>query len=333
MQSSKAPHYRILFAGEEPKGSSPSLTWAKAVAREGAEYRFVSDLSKIDLPRWISDIRWADTIVFQDYDGPSDYVIRQLALATVLGRPIVRKWSGTDALRCTTDTRFQTQARRLNSIVAVNLTEAEHTREELAESGIKLKVTPPNLDASPVLRADEYKPLALLTYLPSMRPEFYGSRQVRYAAERNPDICFVIVADDTHALSDLPNVKSLGWIDDMESIWPQVGGLLRLTEHDGLPRMLLDAMARGKYVLFSRPMQGTWHVTDNATLDAALHAFKTAKTINQQGLEAAQRLLRPDNNRKLLDNLTDAAIKPGALRQAKALWLSVRLTLKHKIAR
>jgi len=334
MQSPKARPCRILFAGEEPQGSSPTLTWAKAVAREGAEYRFSADLSKIDIQSWISAVRWADAIVFQDYEGPPDYVIRQLALAIAVGRPVIRKWSGTDVMRCVQNSDFRRQAQALDKIISLNLTsEARYTEEELQSVGISPKRILPILATPPSFRVDEHKPLALLAYLPSTRPEFYGSQQVRYAAEKHPDITFIVVADTNHSLSDLPNVESIGWVEDMEAIWRRVGGVMRLTVHDGLPRMVMEALARGKHVLFSHPVEGSWHVTDSATLDAALQAFKSAKTINQSGLAVAKRMLRPDNDRELLEHLTDAGIKPGPIGRAKALYVAVSSTLRLKLSK
>jgi len=86
--------------------------------------------------------------------------------------------------------------------------------------------------------------------------------------------------------------------------------------------MVMEALARGKYVLFSHPVEGTWHVTDTPTLDNALQAFKSTKAINQLGLAVARRMLRADNDRALLEHLTDASIKPSSLDRAKALYIA-----------
>lgn len=329
----RRPHH-VLFVGEEPEGSAPTLTWARALSGEGAQYRFVPDLGAITIANWFDAVRWSDAIVFQDYEGPCDYVIRQLALAVAAGRPLIRKWSGTDVMRCVQNVEFRRQARTLDRVASLNLTsEAKYTQAELESAGFSVMRILPILAATTAFHVAEQKPLALLAYLPDMRPSFYGAQQVRYAAERNPDIQFIVVADNEHALVDLPNVESLGWVDDMEAIWSRVGGVIRLTIHDGLPRMVVEALARGKYVLFSYPLEGCWHVTDTTTLNVAIEAFKRERTINQPGIEAAKRLLQPNNHQRLLEILVDASIRPSLTDRANAFALAVILTMRLKLSR
>src|SRR5205823_1878828 len=134
-------------------------------------------------------------------------------------------------------------------------------------------------------------PKSLLVYLPSSRLEHYGEPLVRRAVEANPDVEFVVVADDTHALAGYPNVRSLGWVEDMGPILGQVGGLLRLTEHDGLPRMALECLQRGKYVIYSWPCPGCWLARTPAEVQQRIEEFRQAQDINREGVAAAERML------------------------------------------
>ena len=50
--------------------------------------------------------------------------------------------------------------------------------------------------------------------------------------------------------------------------------MLRLTEHDGMPRMVLDCLLRGKYVIFAWPCPGCWLARNEEEVQQRIDEFR-----------------------------------------------------------
>src|SRR6185312_10547121 len=105
-----------------------------------------------------------------------------------------------------------------------NIAVAPHLVDELASAGIRAEFVPSILDPSvagavPARWDGQVKPV--LIYMPEQRKEFYGIEVTESVIAANPDIEFIVVADDSHSLSAHSNVESLGWVADMKSIYPR----------------------------------------------------------------------------------------------------------------
>src|ERR1041385_6635753 len=89
----------LLFVGETPERSSPSLTAAR-VLKERAGYDFIfSERREFGSTRaWVQLLRACDAVVVVLYDPPVRFLRRQIALATLLSKPVVRWWVGSDVL-------------------------------------------------------------------------------------------------------------------------------------------------------------------------------------------------------------------------------------------
>ncbi|MDQ2930324.1 MAG: hypothetical protein M3Y05_05830, partial [Gemmatimonadota bacterium] len=195
------------------------------------------------------------------YHAMPAYTLSQLAMAVALNVPIVRWWVGSDVLNVLAREDVRRSASRLDGIVSTNVAVAPHLSSELASVGIHAEVVPspldPDLVTSEVAEStDHVRPI--LMYLPGTQKEFYGFEIVQRVIEANRDLRFIIIADETHALTSHPNVESLGWVDDMKSLYSKAGCILRITKHDGLPRMLIEGMLRGMYAIYSWPLNGSW---------------------------------------------------------------------------
>ena len=58
-----------------------------------------------------------------------------------------------------------------------------------------------------------------------------------------------------------PNVRTLGWVEDMDSVFRRATVLIRPVMHDGLANMVIEALAYGRYVLWIYEMP--WRRTDH----------------------------------------------------------------------
>lgn len=212
---------------------------------------------------------------------PLIYIIPKL-----LRKKVIIHWIGTDVLHVTSmkEGIFDTLLRKIAyKMVDLHLVEFEPLASELRPLGIEAKVIPLMPDM-PLLQEDITWPSkdAVLVYLPERRPEFYGSSIVFRLAEELPEIKFLIVAHAGEGAPQLPNVKYLGWVNDMEGVWEQVKVYLRLTKHDGLSHTVIEALARGKHVIRSREFP---YCRQARTFKEAKDALKDILRQNQPNIE------------------------------------------------
>ncbi len=219
-----------------------------------------------------------------------------------LKKKLVMHWVGSDILEMQ-----QWQAKR-NSFVPELLSQVEHwtevdwTATELAALGIKPKVIP----LTPTVFPDEIRELpkefVVLTYLPTGKEEFYGIKQIIKLATAFPQVIFLAAAASSNRQSEIvwpDNIIPLGWVDRMTDLYSQVVLLIRLTEHDGLSFMVLEALAQGRHVFWSYPLNGVTQITDEEILfenfGKLYQAFLDKQlTANKIGREAVMELYHPE---------------------------------------
>jgi hypothetical protein len=322
---SAAPSGRYTVIVEErPSSSAPSFTLAKALARIGRSTRFVT-VQELRRRDWLRLLRSAEAIVVVYYHAIDGYALSQLATAVALDVPIIRWWVGTDVLNAISDDDVRQSALRLDRIVATNVAVAPHLVEELASVGISAQFVPSLLDpdlAEPESLQWREGIRPVLTYLPGKRKDFFGVEVVERVVAANPDLRFIVIADHTHALASHSNVESLGWVSDMRDVYSRAGCILRITDHDGMPRMLMEGLLRGMYAIYSWPLEGCWQARTSEEVQAALMRYREMKSLNTEGQHAMRELLDDRPDRKMSSVIGRAAV-PLATR-GRALSLAVR---------
>lgn len=93
---------------------------------------------------------------------------------------------------------------------------------------------------------------SVLIYLPEGKEEFYGADSIRNLAIRNPNIDFHVVANKGYKPLELSNVIFHGMLNssEMSAMYEKISILLRIPKHDGLSMMVIEALAKGKQVLY-----------------------------------------------------------------------------------
>jgi hypothetical protein len=307
-----------------PSTSAPYLTLAKALRHLGRAVRLIA-VDKLGRREWIRVLRSAEAVVLLHYQSIDAYLLSQLATAVALDVPIVRWWVGTDVLNVITRDDVRRSAAQFDRIVSTNVAVAPHLVEELASVGIRAQFVPSVLDPDLVepeipTWGDAIRPV--VTYLPSTRKEFYGHEVVEQVIAANPDLQFIILADETHGLSGHPNVESLGWVPDMSAVYRRAGCILRITAHDGLPRMLMEGLLRGMYAIYSWPLEGCWEARTPQEIQIALARYRAMTVPNSAGRAAMLELRNSRPDRQMSGAIADAAV-PLATR-GRALGLAVR---------
>jgi len=281
---------KVLIVGQRLSGSAPTLTLATQLNRIGIVTSYSEGIEGTSTRRWLKRVIEHDAIIFVEYCRPALHLQRQFHLAQLLGCPVIRWWVGTDVYNCLRSEEAAEAASRFDNAVSANIAVAPHLVGELAKVGISAAHVPSicSLPSEPSDRRALDK--NVLVYLPGERKEFYGRNEVLKAIEAHPELQFTVVADESHSLAHYRNVDSLGWVENMQTIWPRIGALLRITEHDGLPRMVLEALALKKQVLYSWPLQGCTLCRSGEDAISQLADFKRMARPNHAGPEAARQI-------------------------------------------
>lgn len=122
----------------------------------------------------------------------------------------------------------------------------------------------------------------------------------------------------------------MGWVSEMAEIWDSVGCLLRTTRHDGMSRMVLEALLWGKHVIFSWPFPGCVLAGSEDEVLRAIKDFRKLTSVNLNGISKVQELLTPDPGARFGSVLTDTLKERNLARRIRGMWVAVALTCKMK---
>ncbi len=141
----------------------------------------------------------------------------------------------------------------------------------------------------------------VLVYLPETRPEFYGADIVRRLIQTQQQMHFLILGKNpcSEARPNL-TVRAIDFERDMDAVYNESSVLLRLTEHDGLSNMVLEALAN------DLPVVWTYHLPHVFTVrrryrDVESMLLKIQKQAPQ--VNSAQWIQRQFNMEKLAEQL------------------------------
>ena len=269
--------------------ASPLLTHGKELIKLGAKVNFI-DFSQLSTKKLISYFIKADVVILQHYGTLGDYDKRQLAFAPLLGTPLIRNWAGSDVLNVITKDEVKKDTQEINKYISSNVTDNHKGLiDELSTANISCDYLPKLCDITPPSTLPKYiASKTVLAYLPSARMDFYGAQYIKKLIEKFPEVKFSIIGDEEHAFSHFDNVTSHGWVtnNEMESIWENIGILIRITEHDGTPRMMYEALSRGKYVIHNnKHLEAIWYAATQNEVEQQLERYLALNHTNEEGVE------------------------------------------------
>ncbi len=170
-------------------------------------------------------------------------------LSKIQRKVSINHWIGTDVLFAQKDVK---KTNKMQKYIKYNFAGSQLLQGELKEIGIKSEVVPIVLSDISTNISKMPNDHAVLVYLPKGREEFYGYDIVNKLTNDYPDILFYIVANDRASLFNSSNVRMLGNvpIEKMEDVYDNISILLRIPAHDGLSMMVLEALAKGKNIIY-----------------------------------------------------------------------------------
>ena len=228
--------------------------------------------------------------------------------ARLLGaRRVVIFWCGSDVLRA----RAISAQRGVDSWIAqqIHWAASPSLAREVNELGVECDY----VQASFVRPVDSPQPLpkqfSVLVFLP--RPDLadlYGWDRIVHAARALPEVRFNLVGLREGTLHAPPNIVVHRWIPDLAAFYDSSTVVWRPVRHDaGIAFMVLEAMAHGRYVLYTYPIAGATQVRDELDAVRELVRLKAlhdagALALNHAGRESVWRTYRRDVVRETLRN-------------------------------
>lgn len=223
-------------------------------------------------------------------------------------KPLIMIWQGTDVVLAME--RFKNNTINTRYIDhAVHYAVAPWLADELATINVQAEVLSfiwfkPN--KSDLKTAASF---SVLTYLAKGREDFYGWNHIREASKNVPDVEFYVIGSDGDGLADFPNIHFCGWVgkEELEELKAKCYALVRMTEHDGSPHMVSEALASGLEVIWNYPHLKTKFAGDVPSLIEELRKLN-AKFVETSGMKNRENMewVKANQNREIvLENVVN----------------------------
>lgn len=243
----------------------------------------IGNIKKNKLIRFFSlikELKFIDILYIGHGTGSFPYAA---VLAKLFRKKVVIHWIGTDVL----DFKKSKFKKLIKKKADMHLACSKLISEELMDYKINAKIIPiiPLEFDFEIAKMPEKH--AVLFYLPTGREEFYGSKYLEYLSKKYKDLNFYVVGNETNKFSQ-SNVHNLGKInlEAMDKLYNNISILVRVPKHDGLSIMLLEALLRGKQVLYCYDFPFTYWIKSLEDADKFIEKILSSKPkVNIDGRE------------------------------------------------
>jgi glycosyltransferase involved in cell wall biosynthesis len=292
-----------------------SSNWLEVIAellrRAGMSCDLLNVCESCSFLKWVLKGYWLRFWIVRSYDvvhhigGCCNW--RLGMICTLFGKPVVWHWIGSDIVKFK-DAGLRSLRGLLYRLCAhrwakAHLADSPELAEELQELGIQARV----VRLLPKLIEADIEPLpqkfSVLSYWWDGRKELYGGDVILRLAEEFGDVEFKIVCATGAGESALPNVKFLGFQDDMSQIYSQSSVLIRLPIHDSLSAMVLEMFARGRYVIYNQRLRGVHFATSLTEAREALYEIRQKTEPNSCGAQMVREHFSLDKEAQTLSEI------------------------------
>lgn len=204
--------------------------------------------------KWMKLLQWTWAIlrvdaIYNIYTSENAWMY--FFWAKLLGKRVITHWIGTDVYYIMGNPKG---AKRISKFVDVQFSCFEPLRDELLQVGIDTKVLPIIPIKINYELCEMPKKHSVMIYMPNGREDFYGYQELKNIFPAFSQLTFHIVGTDHHApFAQFQNVAVEGFLShaQMEALFREISIVIRPTKHDGLSMSVLEAMAKGKNVIWS----------------------------------------------------------------------------------
>ena len=206
-------------------------------------------------------------------------------------RPVVIHWVGTDVLIALDEHARQNISTRLVE-GPYHWCDAPWLVDELRPMGIRAEYVPlpiPVLETEPAPLPERFRVLMYLPVDAFDREVFDMETLLRLPVELT-EVEFILIPSPAESLPQPlpPNLLTPGWISDMDALYRDISAIVRLVSHDGMSFMVLEALSRGRHVVYTYPLPHVVHASGfeavaTAVQDLAARQGAGTLALNEEG--------------------------------------------------
>lgn len=276
------PHIAVMGA---------SIYWVELVERILSDQDCVCEILRLQNRRqrwgWLLSRHWRRYDMIYHVGGTSTDFPNILVI-TLTGKPILWHWIGSDVTLLAEILQLRDWRSRLKQWVyrraRFHAADSPELVEELQAydvSSTVIRLLPERIEAQVLPLPPIF---TVLSYWSPGRQDFYRGEIVLKLAQEFPDVSFLILGVDRDDGPAAPaNVRYLGFVEDVESVYAQSSVLIRLPQHDSLSAMALEMLARGRYVIYNKRIEGCRWAEDYESAKRALSEVRNMKNPNHAG--------------------------------------------------
>ncbi len=232
-------------------------------------------------------IKFATLIPFADIvislNGVSDKS-GSLDLALKFNKKIIMLWQGTDVLLA--QKRYKSNTILLKYIEkSIHFSDSFLLINEL--KGIRIKTDILHFKHIVINNStiDKYEKISVYTYILEGKEKFYGLDILSPIFAEFSDIEFKILGTKGNSYPKLPNVTYYGWVD--ANLYKEIANstpiFIRLTEHDGYSKSVLEALSFGSEVIWNFEHE-LCHLVKRDSIDLSNKLSDTIKIIKNRNM-------------------------------------------------
>jgi len=202
----------------------------------------------------------------------------------IAGKRVVFHWIGSDVTRVCESPLLKKTFDLIKDGVDLHIADAPWLLDDLRKMAVRGRLVPTISEKMRYGTVPMPKDFRMMTYIPDIRRDFYGWDTIKATATALPDVEIIAVKGTT--TSDTPpNVRFTGDVDGatMDRLYAEVAALVRPTVADGLSQMVLEALGRGRQVVWSRPFPYCKHAATPDEFVAAARDLAARCPLNEEG--------------------------------------------------
>jgi hypothetical protein len=265
---------------------------SELMRRAGIDHEAVDWVRRSDKVRWVLKRGWRRFDVIQLMGGMDWRLGTVLGLA---GAPAIIHWLGSDVMHLRASAqrgwRGRLHWRCAHQWTMAHMADSSLLVEELRQMGIEASVVrllPTRIEAA--VEPLPPRPTVLSYWFDGLdRRNFYGGPIVFQLAREFPNLEFRILEATGKDEEAMPNVRFLGHRDDPTQYYREATVLIRIPEHDSVSAMVLEMLARGRYVIYNKRVEGCHFASNLDEARAALSDIVTRTEPNSVGAEMVRR--------------------------------------------
>ncbi len=179
-------------------------------------------------------------------------------LAFLFRKPRVVHWVGSDIIALGRFAPYRLLWRLRGNRTTVHIAEIDWTVHELGTYGLVAHTVTLPLHLGTGKPAPLPGVFTILFYIPAGYESFYGAEYCERLIEalRGLPVRFIVVGGGRIGVEDDGCVQHITWAgtaEELDDTYARSTLLIRMTPHDGLSCMVLEALSRGRYVVWNHP--------------------------------------------------------------------------------